>query len=229
MIQLAAFDMAGTTIDDHGHVYSALRECVLEAGASVAATDLQAWMGVDKVTAITALLRLGGVPPTPGVVSAAFDRFRVILDVRYLADPPVALPGVEAALAELRGRGIKVALTTGFSADVSGPLLESLGWTVGPGTGDTVDAVVTASDVPAGRPAPYLIHHAMEKTGVLDVRRVLAAGDTVVDLQAAVNSGAIAVGVLTGQLERDGFLAHTHDYILESVVETLGLAETQPV
>ncbi|WBM80468.1 hypothetical protein KIV56_03045 [Cryobacterium breve] len=69
---------------------------------------------------------------------------------------------------------------------------------------------------------------AMERTGVLDVRLVLAAGDRVADVQAAVNSGAIAVGVLTGQLEREGFLGHTHDYILESGVETLGLAETQP-
>ncbi|WP_026556343.1 phosphonatase-like hydrolase [Arthrobacter sp. 35W] len=227
MIELAAFDMAGTTIDDHGQVYMALQDAVEELGATVAPADLQEWMGADKVSAITALSRLGGVQATPAQVAVAFDRFRAILAERYAAQPPVALPGVQDAMSRLRSRGIKVALTTGFSTDVALPLLESLGWTVGPGAHDTVDAVVTTSDVAAGRPAPYMIHRAMERTGVLDVRRVLAAGDTVVDIQAATNAGAISVGVLTGKLGREDLAGHPHHYILGSVAEVPGLAETQ--
>ncbi|POH59432.1 phosphonatase-like hydrolase [Arthrobacter glacialis] len=227
MIELAVFDMAGTTVDDHGIVYVALQDAVEETGAPVATADLQEWMGADKVSAITALMALGGQEATQQRVAAAFVRFREILVERYTATPPVALPGVAAAIATLRERGIKVALTTGFDDDVAYPLLESLGWAVGADAGSTVDAVVTTSDVSAGRPAPYMIHRAMEKTGVINVRKVLAAGDTVVDVQAGRNAGGISVGVLTGKLSRDDLAAHSHDYILTGVVEVPELAETQ--
>ena len=217
MIQLAAFDIAGTTVDDHGAVYVALRRAVEEAGAPVADADLQRWMGTDKIEAITALLRLGGVTPEPALVAERFDRFRARLAEAYRAEPPVALPGVVAAIDALRAAGVKVALTTGFSDDVVEPLRAALGWTVGPD--GQLDAVVTTSDVPAGRPAPYMIHLAMQRTGATDVRQVLAAGDTVVDLEAARNAGAIAVGVLTGQTPREALEAADHDAVLASVAD----------
>lgn len=53
MIELAVFDMAGTTIDDGGAVYDALAATVTGAGATLDQTDLQTWMGTDKVEAIT--------------------------------------------------------------------------------------------------------------------------------------------------------------------------------
>jgi phosphoglycolate phosphatase len=228
VIQLVALDMAGTTIDDHGSVYLALRRSVEETGATVAEDDLQKWMGTDKVTAITALMGLGGQDPTADRVAGAFERFRVILAESYRDDPPVGLPGVEDALKILRGRSILISLTTGFSDDVALPLLASLGWTVGPGDEHLLDAVVTTSHVTAGRPAPYLIHHAMELTGVTDVRSVLAAGDTVVDLLAAHNAGVIGVGVLTGALSREQLEAHPHDQILDSVAEIPEMLVAQP-
>ncbi|MBO1741825.1 phosphonatase-like hydrolase [Leifsonia sp. TF02-11] len=217
MIQLAAFDIAGTTVDDHGAVYVALRRAVEEAGAPVADADLQRWMGTDKIEAITALLRLGGVASEPALVAERFDRFRALLAEAYRAEPPVALPGVVAAIDALRAAGVKVALTTGFSDDVVEPLLAALGWTVG--ADGQLDAVVTTSDVPAGRPTPYMIHLAMQRTGATDVRQVLAAGDTVVDLEAARNAGAIAVGVLTGQTPREALEAADHDAVLASVAD----------
>jgi phosphoglycolate phosphatase len=225
VIELVAFDMAGTTIDDHGLVYVALADCVKQTGATVTDADLQVWMGTDKVTAIRALMALGGISTGPEEVDAAFERFRRMLAEAYESTPPVALPGVEAALRTLAARGVRIALTTGFSDDVALPLLAALGWTVGEGASHLLDAVVTSSDVTAGRPAPYLIHHAMEKTGVVDVAAVLAAGDTVVDLLAAQNAGVIGVGVLTGALPRDELERHPHHHILDSVVDVLGLPE----
>ncbi|WP_336697221.1 phosphonatase-like hydrolase [Curtobacterium sp. USHLN213] len=213
MIDLVALDIAGTTLDDGGTVYDALRAAVEERGATVAPDDLQTWMGTDKVTAIDALLRLGGVTPTAHQVAESFDRFRAILRSRYAEQPAVILPGVADAVRTLRAAGVKVALTTGFSRDIVDLLLDSVGWQV-----DThLDAVVTTDDVPAGRPAPYMIHRAMEWTGVTDVRRVLAAGDTVVDLRAAENAGVVSVGVLTGQTPREALEAEPHDHVLASV------------
>jgi phosphonatase-like hydrolase len=227
VIDLAVFDMAGTTVDDRGAVYRALRSTVEEAGARVADEDLQTWMGTDKTEAITALLRLGGVEPNDELVGARFAAFREILDELYRTDPPTAMPGVPEALAALRAAGIRVALTTGFDDDVAGAVLAALGWTVGPASTDTVDAVITTSHVAAGRPAPYMIHHAMEATGVHDVRRVLAAGDTVVDVRAGRNAGVIAVGVCTGALSREALEAEPHDHVLDGVRDVPALVGVQ--
>lgn len=227
MIELAALDMAGTTIDDYGMVYTALQQAVEETGAPVAPASLQLWMGADKVSAITALMELGGQEPAPDRVAAAFGRFRTILDDGYRAKPPVALPGVPEAIATLRARGIKVALTTGFDDGVARPLLDMLGWSVGSGAECTVDALVTTSDVAAGRPAPYMIHRAMERTGVVSVAAVLAAGDTAVDVQAGRNAGAVSVGVLTGKLTRELLAGLPCDHVVDGVADIPGLAETQ--
>ena len=109
---------------------------------------------------------------------------------------------------------MKVALTTGFSADVHGPLLHALGWNVP----DTVDAIVCTDDVPAARPAPYMIFRAMERCGVLDVGRVLVAGDTPRDLAAGINAGAGAVvGVATGDLTLEALGRHRHTHLLASL------------
>lgn len=226
MIELAVFDMAGTTIDDHGLVYEALRGSVEETGASVAQAELQLWMGTDKVSAINALMRLGGVEPVGEAVHSAFGRFRALLAEFYAGKPPIALPGVETALQTLRGRGIKIALTTGFDNEVAYPLLDSLGWAVGPA--ELLDAVVTTSDVRAGRPAPYMIHRAMERTSAQDVRAVLSAGDTLVDVQAANQGGVLSVGVLTGSLSAADFAPAAPDYVLSSAAEVPSLSETQP-
>ncbi|MFJ6455002.1 phosphonatase-like hydrolase [Paenarthrobacter sp. NPDC091669] len=215
MIKLVACDMAGTTIDEHGDVYVALARCVEETGVATTPETVQEWMGADKVEAITALIEAGGGAATPEVVAAAFKRFKALLVMFYDANPPVALEGVEDAFRELRRQGIKVALTTGFSRDVAEPLLERLGWSVDDDT--LLDAVVCSDEVAAGRPAPHMIHRAMELTGVQDVRAVMAAGDTVNDLAAANNAGVTAVGVLTGKLGREDLAAYPHHHILDGV------------
>ncbi|MFL4472816.1 phosphonatase-like hydrolase [Paeniglutamicibacter sp. MACA_103] len=224
MIELVVLDMAGTTVDEHGIVYRALEDSVTDTGASVDAVDLQTWMGADKTEAIAALMELGGVTADPGLVARQFDHFRALLAERYAANPPVALPGVEEALRELKGRGIKVGLTTGFSRDVAGPILETLGW--GIGEGQLLDAVVTSDEVAAGRPAPYMIHRVMEVAGVHDVRRVVAGGDTVVDLLAACNAGVHGLGVLTGALGREDLEQHPHSWVLDGVKDLPGVLES---
>ncbi|MGB3696800.1 MAG: phosphonatase-like hydrolase [Gordonia sp. (in: high G+C Gram-positive bacteria)] len=226
MISLAAFDIAGTTVDDGGAVYVALRTAVEETGATVADADLSHWMGTDKVTAIANLARIGGVELDADRVQQTFVRFGEVLADSYRNDPPKPVAGGEAAIARLQEAGVKVALTTGFDRAVVEPLLASLNWGVrgeGEGFALTLDAVVTTDDVEAGRPAPYMIFRAMERCGVAAVSEVLAAGDTAVDVQAANNAGAVSVGVLTGQTPRATLEANSADHVLASIVDIVDL------
>ena len=226
MIDLAVFDMAGTTIDDGGVVYRALSAAVTSAGATVDPTDLQTWMGTDKVTAITALLPLGGVTATDSLVASCFATFKSFLDDAYRDRTAHRLRrgrrrDRRAPLARHQGRADHGLRSRG---DRWHPVVDRLGR-----SGQDLDAVVTTSDVASGRPAPYMIHHAMELTGVTSVASVLAAGDTLVDLEAARNAGAIAVGVLTGALSEAALAQGPHDYILAGVAEIPSLDECQPV
>lgn len=222
MIALAALDMAGTTIDEGGAVYVALNDAVVQdpinAGASISPEDLQTWMGTEKRAAIRALTEIAsGTSPDEGAVDRMFQRFRDQLTEAYRRTPPEPIDGVMAAFDGLRERGVRIALTTGFSQDIAVALLDSLGWTVGYGTG-TIDAVVCGDEVPAGRPAPYLIFRAMERTGVDSVDQVVVAGDTVADLRAGINAGVRAVvGVASGALSLGQLAPHRHTHLLAGV------------
>ncbi|MFA5707428.1 phosphonatase-like hydrolase [Mycolicibacterium sp.] len=218
MIDLAVFDIAGTTLDEGHQVYRVLRQCVEDRGATITDAQFRNWMGTEKRSAITNLLTLGGVEADTGTVDEAYGWFVDALARAYREQPPSPFPGVAEVIADLRGRGVKVGLSTGFSTDVAESLLTGIGWTVG-GADATLDALVCADQVAQGRPAPYMIHEAMQRTGVLDVHRVLAAGDTIVDLQAAHHAGVIGVGVLTGSVPAEILKAQPHAHVLSSLAD----------
>ncbi|ANC30456.1 phosphonatase-like hydrolase [Isoptericola dokdonensis] len=216
MIDLAALDIAGTTVEEGGAVYRALHDAVRRHGSAADVADVARWMGADKRTAIRALLELGG---DTSAVEPAFVDFEKLLREAYDTTPPAPMPGVLDAFTALRDHGVRIVLTTGFSADVTGLLLDRLGWADG-----LLDAVVTTDDVPSGRPAPYMVHRAMERTGVTDVARVLTVGDTVLDLEAGTNAGAgLVVGVLSGGVPRAVLEAAPHTHVVDSVADVPAL------
>lgn len=228
-VELVVLDMAGTTMEEGGQVYLALGEALSDNGIPVDEDELRELMGASKREVVRHFVRKdGGSEGAENEVKTdqTYASFRKSLRRRY-ADGGAVRPvdGAEEAFAWLRDRGVKVALTTGFDREIANALLERLGWDAG-----AVDAVVCGDDVPTGRPAPYMIHRAMEAAGVLDVGEVVVVGDTALDLRAGTNSGACyVVGVLSGgQSPEDlGRVAHTH--IVLSVAALPGLIERELV
>ena len=218
-IRLASLDMAGTTIDEGGAVYAVLRDAVeRETGATVPDDLLSRWSGTDKREAIVGLLT--ALQQDTGRADAVFAAFSDDLAAAYAAELPVLLPGVGEAVAQLRADGVQVALQTGYVREVAEGLLDAVGWKVG----RDVDALVTAEDVRASRPAPYLIFRTMEATGVVDVREVLVAGDTVNDVTAGTRAGArFVVGVLTGAHTVAELGAARHTHLLAGVADVPAL------
>ncbi|QDQ96226.1 HAD family hydrolase [Tomitella fengzijianii] len=220
MVELVAFDIAGTVMDEGGMVYEVLRESVERKGVTVTEEQFLPWTGMEKRTAIDNLLRLGRTVPTETMVDDAFAWFSQELVRRYRETPPQPFPGVEELFANLRGCGTKVALTTGFTRELTDALLAGLGWTVGDGDPDaTLDAVCAGDEVEASRPHPDMIHAVMRSAGVESASAVIAVGDTLADLDAAQNAGAIGVGVTTGACDRAALETRQHRSILDAVVE----------
>ena len=190
-VELVIFDMAGTTVRDDGQVPEAFTAALAEYGVAVGPEAIRALRGASKREAIRGLLPAGAAQAE--LTERAYASFRDHLARRF-ADTAQAVPGAGDVFAWLRGRGIRVALNTGFDRDTTRMLLAALGWDAG-----TVDAIVCGDEVPQGRPAPYLIFRCMEATGTVSVGRVANVGDTALDLQAGHNAGVrFNVGVLIG-------------------------------
>lgn len=215
MIELAVFDMAGTTIDDRDEVYRVLREATEREGATYTDDQFQQWMGTEKKWAIENLLRIGGVEVTEERHEKAWAWFRAELRRTYTENPPQPLPGIEDALATLRGRGIKVALTTGFSREIADLILAAMGWTLG----ETFDASCCGDEVRAGRPEPDMIRQVMANLEIDDPAKVISVGDTSADVQSALRAGVTSVGVLTGHLTRGDFETEGAHLVLDSVAD----------
>jgi phosphonatase-like hydrolase len=149
---LAALDMAGTTVDEGGLVYDVLESSVADAAGEPVPHDLLLqWKGTSKWEAIQGLLRGLGQDPSTALVDKIFDGFGERLVTAYRETPPQPFPGVAEMFETLRTRGVKVALQTGYSSEIAAAILDGLGWTVGPGADSTVDAVVTSDLVAASR------------------------------------------------------------------------------
>ena len=222
-IELVVLDIAGTSIDEGGAVYMALRSAVeSHTGVPIPGDEFDRWKGTGKRQAIAGLL--GEV--TAGEIDAVESDFTSRLLEAYRSVPPVPLPGIVDAFAVLREHDIKTVLQTGYSRAIAGPLLEQIGWRVG----RDIDAVITSDLVRASRPAPYLIFHAMEAVDIQSVSEVLVAGDTPNDLRAGANAGVrLVAGVLTGAYDAASLRREPHTHILTSaatIPEVLGLRES---
>lgn len=211
-IELVVFDMAGTTVRDDGQVPEAFTAALAEYGVAAGPDMVRGIRGATKREAIRSFLPEGAAGDR--LAELAYASFRSHLARRY-AETARAVPGALDVFAWLRGRGIRVALNTGFDRDTAQLLLAALRWEAG-----MVDAIVCADEVPRGRPAPYMIFRCMEATGAVGVERVANVGDTTLDLRAGRNAGvSLNIGVLSGAHGRDLLAAEPHTHLLASVAD----------
>jgi phosphonoacetaldehyde hydrolase len=205
-IQLIVFDWAGTTID-HG--------CLAPAGAFVAAfaargvtvtlAEARGPMGLHKKDHIRAMLQTESVNrkwrEATGHRWTETDVEELYRDVtpRQLAaveQYSALVPGLLEVLRILRDRGLKIAASTGYFRAAAAAVLAAA-----QRQGYTPDFNICADDVPAGRPAPWMIFRSMEALGVYPPAAVVKVGDTIVDIEDGLNAGCWSVGVVDSSNE----------------------------
>jgi phosphonatase-like hydrolase len=215
MFEIVAFDVAGTTVRDDGLVIRAF-----ERAFSFAVPEL--WqerqgeltqyaldtMGQSKIEVFTAML---GGQDLAEKANIAFEA--AYLDL-VLTEGVEAIPGASETFEALRRRGVRIALTTGFSRGTLNAILKSLGWQ------DLIDVTVVPGEAGAGRPSPKMLQLVAEKLGSNDLDAFVVVGDTISDMEAGVNFGAaVRVGVLTGAHDRDQLVGAGATAVIESVVD----------
>jgi phosphonatase-like hydrolase len=209
---LLVTDFAGTVMRDDGAVIAAYRHTLARHGLALTDEELAARRGASKRAVFRELAARAAVADPAGLAEQALATFEAALQKAYEREPVVEVLGAEAALRRLRVAGVRLALTSGFERGLMDLLVQRLGWAA------LFDVTLAGSEVPVGRPAPFLIYRAMQALDVHAVARVAVVGDTALDLQAAHNARAgWVIGVLGGAHDLATLGATPHTHVLPSV------------
>lgn len=223
MIELVVFDMAGTTVDEDNVVYKTVRAAINASGYSFTQEQVQsAGAGKEKSQAIRDVLALDNQPHTDEEVAAIFADFRQRLKDAYQTLEVQEQRGAADVFASLRGQGIKVVLNTGYDRATAEHLLNKIGWSIG----NQIDALVTASDVVNGRPAPDMILKAMEQFGIAEASSVAKIGDSQIDIQEGQNANCgLTFGITTGAQDEQTLRAVQPTHLVHSLKEMLTIIQ----
>jgi len=217
-LKLAIFDVAGTVIEDHGEVLSSFVDALAAHGIGAESEELLEFEGAAKREVIRFIgWRKRHEPLSETAVAAVEADFVRQLNGRY-EEQLAPISGAEEMFEGLRKRGMQLALTSGFGQSTLELVVRRLGWQ------EWFAAAVSSDEVTEGRPAPYMIFRAMERSRCRAVQAVVNVGDTPLDLQSAANAGVgLNVGVLSGQFGRERLLAEPQDALLASAADLLTL------
>jgi phosphonatase-like hydrolase len=206
--RLVVLDIAGTTVADPGLVARAFVEAMAAAGCRIEEAAVRPLMGYRKPQAIAQLL---GRSEDDALVEQVHADFVARMLECYRSGPGIEpLPGAEALFDQLRAQGLRIGLDTGFSRDIAEVIIQRLGWQ------ERIDAFVASDEVPAGRPAPYMIQRLMQLLDVTDAGQVVKVGDTEVDVNEGRNAGVgLTVAVTTGAFSRAELLPYQPDHIID--------------
>jgi len=199
-VEAVIFDWAGTTVD-HGSLapVRAITELFHRHGIRLSDADARRDMGLfkrDHIRNILAMPKvseqwraLTGAVPGEQDVNELFAEF-LPLQMLILDDHSQVIQGVPAVAETLRSRGLRIGGTTGYTR----PMLDVLVRRAKE-QGYHCDLALCPDDVPGGRPHPWMclqlaIHFRLSATAA-----AVKIGDTVSDIQEALNAGMWGVGV----------------------------------
>lgn len=206
-ISCVIMDWAGTAVDFgcFAPLNAFLKVFSEEKGIHITYRQAREPMGLLKIDHIKAILNM---PEVSSKFQTRFGRDWTIDDVNEmyqsfekhlfasLKNFTTPIPGVLDTIGLLREAGIKIGSTTGYTKEMMDIVrLDAAA------KGYLVDNLVTPNDVPAGRPAPYMIYKNMIDLAVPSVDNVVKVGDTIADIKEGLNAKVWTVGIVTGSNE----------------------------
>jgi phosphonoacetaldehyde hydrolase len=148
---------------------------------------------IRKISQIPSVARrwqeVHGRPCAEDDVREMFEEF-VPLQLDCLAQYADLIPGTLAVVAELRKQGIKIGSTTGYTREMMDLLLSEAAR-----RGYEPDSTVCATDVPAGRPEPWMCLQNAQSLGVYPMEACVKIGDTLPDIEEGLNAGMWTIGL----------------------------------
>lgn len=205
-IALVVFDLAGTLLDFGCQAPAgAFVEAFRQRGVTVSLREARGPMGLHKKDHIRAMLRTDAVAEK-WKAAAKRDWAEADVEALYGLVTPmqVAAAKVHCELVPqaldcfhaMKAMNLKIAVSTGYFREAAEICFEAL-----ERQGFTPDFRIGADEVPAGRPAPWMIFRCMEALNVYPPSTVVKIGDTVVDVHDGLNAGAWSLAVIDSSSE----------------------------
>jgi phosphonoacetaldehyde hydrolase len=199
-VKAVVLDWAGTAVD-YGCMGPAavFVDVFAKFDIKVPIADARRFMGLEKKAHIRAMCELPSVTaqwretygktPDAAAVDALYELTEpmMVAAIARHADP---IPGLLAFGTAMRQRGIKVGSCTGYTA----PMVAAL-TPVAAHKGYAPDAVVCASEVPVGRPEPWMCYLNAIQLQVRPFSAMVKIGDTISDIQEGLNAGMWTIGL----------------------------------
>lgn len=189
---ILVFDLDGTLADTAADLAAALNHSLGELGrAPIPIENVRRMVG----NGVRALLRRG-LEATGQVDEGLIDRaLPIFLDYyqAHIADHSRPYDGVEAALAALEARSVRLAICTNKPESLTHDLLAALGWQ------GRFAGIVGGDTLPQRKPDPAPVHEAIARAGG---GRAAFIGDSITDTSAARAAGIPCVALTFGFSDR---------------------------
>ncbi len=227
-IKMAMFDLSGTTVYDDTGVRDCLYKAAQQYKLNVTPDEILLHMGTNKIHLYQFLIsrsRGNNIdfrdfeknldPATYDEAKEIYETYVKIMIDHYKKEVK-EVEGTSDVFRWCHENDIKVATDTGFHNDVTSAIMDGLGWV----RDGLVDLSVDLDMVPGGmgRPAPFMIFHAMQHFNIQSVREVIKLGDTPADMLEGYNAGCRAViGVMSGPRPVTAWGKYWHTHVIESV------------
>ncbi|RLT47290.1 MAG: phosphonoacetaldehyde hydrolase [Chloroflexi bacterium] len=197
-------DWAGTTMDYGCYAPATVFvEVYRRKGVPIAVDEARVPMGAHKKVHIRKISQLPevsqrwqaalGRQPNEDDIEGMFQDF-IPLQLACLADYADLIPGTLEAVADFRKRGLKIGSTTGYTGEMMKLLLhEAKKRNYAP------DSTVCATDVPAGRPEPWMCVQNAMNLGIFPMEAMVKVDDTLPGIEEGLNCNMWTIGLaLTG-------------------------------
>jgi phosphonoacetaldehyde hydrolase len=168
-------------------------------GVPISVEEARAPMGAHKMVHIRKISQLDtvrqrwqtahGRTPNESDVETMFKEF-VPLQLACLAEYADLIPGTLEAVADFRKRGLKIGSTTGYTSDMMKILLAEA-----KKRGYEPDSTVCASEVPAGRPEPWMCIQNVMSLRVYPFEACVKVDDTLPGIDEGLNAGMWTIGL----------------------------------
>ena len=199
-VRAVVLDWAGTAVD-YGCVgpVAVFIEVFGRRGVQVTTAEARGPMGLMKKDHVRRMCQaesvarkwqeVFGKKPDESDVQAMYEEVEPLMvsSVGATADP---VPGLAEALAAFRRAGIGIGSCTGYTTPIMRVLVEEARK-----RGYAPDSVVCPSEVPAGRPYPWMCYQNAINLEVYPLEAMVKIGDTVSDIHEGLNAGMWTIGV----------------------------------
>ena len=196
----AVFDWAGTTVDFGSFApMGVFVKAFDEFGITATIDEARGPMGSAKWDHIRAMMDMPSIAkqweakysaaPTNADVDKVYEVF-VPMNEKVAADYADLIPGTLDTMAYLRGKGMKVGSTTGYTRSIMENVLP-----VAAAQGYEPDNLVCSDDLPEGRPGPLGMYKCMVDLVAYPPSAILKVDDTAPGIGEGVAAGCVTVGL----------------------------------